>query len=618
MTYYVLTIRFFRVLRQRGEVSEVILKMEHEKNMKSATLLADRNARISADRAQTAELKLFAIQQQQRVRTHSTSFDCDVFLYFFMSFKFSRFLRHFFSIHLPRFVILISNNLCVNLQINEMTKAGSEQNIQINRIAMEGASVAFNFDKFQRQNERKVRKMMEINEKKEVEEETKSKSNIMIQKEEEKNGRKLYENSLRIQQEEIEKVQERKNTNKTNKMRRLNEQEVENRIDDDAIISGGEVSKNDEEKEEENVIEIREMIVKGKDQEINTKLETSNTSHTVDDYVVRKKSSLNALNDEKENMRKEKIIDCNNENARRNRQQLVQNENENEKYKYDLKFKAEKTKLNNEKLHLDKKAEKELRKEKRKEEREADLRLIRDARERSEAIKKKEIAWRKEESSDADIEKAKTIEVKHDQSRQQLSEVIDISGKDMNVRAVTVMDNYGIKTENSVKAFVEERHSRGSEKGREEADDTKNQRHDGEYNTAITGSGRDIPDDDSDESVSDTSNQSEISSDDKNDDNTESNRRILITQEDIDRETVQKINNQIISEKVAFRGEYDMSGAGGFKKGAQIPGIRVLSKAEIKEELRKVSDSRTFPGILKGSIGKEKFCNEEEGEGWCQ
>ena len=61
------------MLRQRGEVSEVILKMEHEKAMKSATLLADRNARISADRAQTAELKLFAIQQQQRVRTYSNT-----------------------------------------------------------------------------------------------------------------------------------------------------------------------------------------------------------------------------------------------------------------------------------------------------------------------------------------------------------------------------------------------------------------------------------------------------------------------------------------------------------------------------------------------------------------
>lgn len=61
------------MLRQRGEVSEVILKMEHEKAMKSATLLADRNARISADRAQTAELKLFVIQQQQRVRTYSNT-----------------------------------------------------------------------------------------------------------------------------------------------------------------------------------------------------------------------------------------------------------------------------------------------------------------------------------------------------------------------------------------------------------------------------------------------------------------------------------------------------------------------------------------------------------------
>ena len=54
-------------------MSEVILKMEHEKAMKSATLLADRNARISADRAQTAELKLFVIQQQQRVRTYSNT-----------------------------------------------------------------------------------------------------------------------------------------------------------------------------------------------------------------------------------------------------------------------------------------------------------------------------------------------------------------------------------------------------------------------------------------------------------------------------------------------------------------------------------------------------------------
>ena len=67
------------MLRQRGKVSEVILKMEHEKAMKSATLLADRNARISADRAQTAELKLFAIQQQQRVRTRVRTYSNTLF-----------------------------------------------------------------------------------------------------------------------------------------------------------------------------------------------------------------------------------------------------------------------------------------------------------------------------------------------------------------------------------------------------------------------------------------------------------------------------------------------------------------------------------------------------------
>ena len=501
-----------------------------------------------------------------------------------------------------------------------MTKASSEQNIQINRIALESASVAFNLDKIQRQNARKIRKAMGSNQKKE--EETKSRSNIIIQKKEEKNGRKLYENSLRIQQEEIEKIQERKSTNKTDKTRRLNEQEVEKRIDDDIVRSGGEVSKNDEEKEKENAIDIREMIVKGKDQEENNELETSNTLHTVDDDVVRKQSSLNALDDEKDNIRKGKIIEFNNENARRRRQQMVQNENE--KYKYDLNLKAEETKLNNEKFHFDKKAEKELRKEKRKEEREADLRLIRDARERSEAIKKKEIAWRREVSLHADIE-----EVKHNQSRQQLSDVIDISGKEMNVKAVTVMDKGGIRTDKSVEKFAEERHSkdrRSSEKGREAADNTKHQRNDEQYDIAITGSGRDIhentnDDDDDDESVTVTSNQSETSSDGTNDDYTESNRRILITQEDIDHETEQKINDQIISEKVAFRGEYDMSGAGGFKKGAQIPGVRVLSKAEIKEELRKVSNSRTFLGTLKGGIGRNFFLKgdeEREGEGWCQ
>ena len=35
-----------------------------------------------------------------------------------------------------------------------------------------------------------------------------------------------------------------------------------------------------------------------------------------------------------------------------------------------------------------------------------------------------------------------------------------------------------------------------------------------------------------------------------------------------------------------------MSGAGGYKKEAKIPVVRVLTKAEIKEELRKVSGNR--------------------------
>ena len=51
-------------------MSEVILKMEHEKGMKSATLLADRNARIAADKALTAQLHLLAVQHQQMVRAH--------------------------------------------------------------------------------------------------------------------------------------------------------------------------------------------------------------------------------------------------------------------------------------------------------------------------------------------------------------------------------------------------------------------------------------------------------------------------------------------------------------------------------------------------------------------
>jgi hypothetical protein len=47
-----------------------------------------------------------------------------------------------------------------------------------------------------------------------------------------------------------------------------------------------------------------------------------------------------------------------------------------------------------------------------------------------------------------------------------------------------------------------------------------------------------------------------------------------------------------------------MSGAGGYKRGAPIPGVRVLSKAQIKEELRKVSKSE------KGERGgmEERVC----------
>ena len=56
------------MLLQRGEVSEVILKMEHEEGMKRSTLSADRNARVIADKALTAQLHLLAVQQQQMVR----------------------------------------------------------------------------------------------------------------------------------------------------------------------------------------------------------------------------------------------------------------------------------------------------------------------------------------------------------------------------------------------------------------------------------------------------------------------------------------------------------------------------------------------------------------------
>ena len=51
-----------------------------------------------------------------------------------------------------------------------------------------------------------------------------------------------------------------------------------------------------------------------------------------------------------------------------------------------------------------------------------------------------------------------------------------------------------------------------------------------------------------------------------------------------------KINAQILLEKITFKGEYDMSGAGGYKKGPQSTGVKgkTLSKTEIMNELLKV------------------------------
>ena len=67
-------------------MSEIILKIDHEKGMKSATLLADRNARIAADKALTAQLHLLAVQQQQIVRTYFSYFLFEYFMPYFFTY----------------------------------------------------------------------------------------------------------------------------------------------------------------------------------------------------------------------------------------------------------------------------------------------------------------------------------------------------------------------------------------------------------------------------------------------------------------------------------------------------------------------------------------------------
>ena len=237
-------------------------------------------------------------------------------------------------------------------------------------------------------------------------------------------------------------------------------------------------------------------------------------------------------------------------------------ENENEKYRKEETQKSNKMKSNNDALarNFDAAEGRELRKERRREEREADLRLIRDARERSEAIKKKEKERKREELKYAENEEQKRSEAAQEQSRVRLVEEMD--NKEMRgnaAAAVRMNDNLVdlIASEGELLTESEE------ERNRDKHDD--------------------------DESVSVTSVQSDASS--VIDDNAESNRIIQSIQEEIDREIEQKINSQIVVEKITFRGEYDMSGAGGYKRGAPIPGVRVLSKDQIKEELRKVSKS---------------------------
>ena len=85
--------------------------------------------------------------------------------------------------------------------MNERTRADHDQNYQMKKIGIEGSSSAENLEIVQGDSAGKVRE-----EKMKFREDKEMKGGMRItQKEDEKNGRKMYENSVRMQQEEMEK-----------------------------------------------------------------------------------------------------------------------------------------------------------------------------------------------------------------------------------------------------------------------------------------------------------------------------------------------------------------------------------------------------------------------------
>jgi hypothetical protein len=398
---------------------------------------------------------------------------------------------------------------------------------------------------------------------------------VIDQKEEEKTGRGMFENSVKKQQEEENDFLERKNAYKMDEITKLKAIENKERTKYNEMEKKYEPEQMNDKKEKglindggkKGVMALKEKVDKIEKLYGKIGLDTSRMHEEVEEEEDEKRgrTSLNAVDVTMENKRREKIME---------------HENENEKYRKDVMQKSDKRKSNNDALalNIDAAEERELRKERRKEEREADLRLIRDARERSEAIKKKEKARKREELEYAKNEEWKRSEAAQEQSR---------------VRSVKKMDNREMQGAEAAVRMNDNRVDLIASEGellteREEEEEEEEERDMHDY----------------DEIVSVTSVQSDASS--VIDDNAESNRIIQSTQEDIDRdrEIEQKINSQIVAEKITFRGEYDMSGAGGYKRGAPIPGVRVLSKAQIKEELRKVSKSE------KGERGgmEERVC----------
>jgi hypothetical protein len=379
---------------------------------------------------------------------------------------------------------------------------------------------------------------------------------VIDQKEKEKTGRRMYENSVKKQQEKKENFLEKKSASKIDEITKSKALENKERTKYNVMEEryGAEQIKVDTEKGLTNdggkkgVMALKEKVDKIEKLYGKVGVDASRMQEeVVEEQEKRGRTSLNAVDVKLENTRRDKIMG---------------HENVNEKYRKEETQKSDKLKSNNDAFarNIDAAEERELRKERRKEEREADLRLIRDARERSEAIKKKEKARKREELAYAKNEEQKRSEEAQEQSRVRSVEENDSREKQGKTEDAVRMNDNRVDLIASEGELLTEREEE-----------------------------RDMHDDD--ESVSVTSLQSDASS--EIDDNAESNRIIQSIQKDIDRdrEIEQKINSQIVAEKITFRGEYDMSGAGGYKRGAPIPGVRVLSKAQIKEELRKVSKS---------------------------